>query len=255
MSPREKRTSLREEQFSLDSATLAVPEYFYTTSLIKESTALPRPYTVLSSDGQGLPSGSSTIFAPGAHHPPKQSRSHRDDGIETPHSTSSGLPLSIAQPYEFSSHDYSNYENSGVDLSSGSDPLQSEELVHSNFHSWYDSNLQASAESHALTSELFQSYDFSVLDRQVGIATTTLNRSRRQHALPPRSNKPSTSSFETSRMPHNLRPRRRGPLKKQVRQKADAMRDIGACWRCRKYKKSVSQEAPSDAISILLELF
>jgi hypothetical protein len=33
--------------------------------------------------------------------------------------------------------------------------------------------------------------------------------------------------------------RRSGPLDARVREKAEEMRDIGACWRCRKYKKPV----------------
>jgi hypothetical protein len=34
--------------------------------------------------------------------------------------------------------------------------------------------------------------------------------------------------------------RRAGPLNEHTRRKADEMRDVGACWRCRKYKKPVS---------------
>ena len=37
--------------------------------------------------------------------------------------------------------------------------------------------------------------------------------------------------------------RRSGPLDARVREKAEEMRDIGACWRCKKYKKSVSMRS------------
>lgn len=37
------------------------------------------------------------------------------------------------------------------------------------------------------------------------------------------------------------RPARGGPMSDMQKSKADLVRDLGACWRCRRYKKSVSQ--------------
>lgn len=45
---------------------------------------------------------------------------------------------------------------------------------------------------------------------------------------------------EESKSSNLPRPRRRGPLDSATRDKVEEMRDLGSCWRCRKYKKSAS---------------
>lgn len=59
-----------------------------------------------------------------------------------------------------------------------------------------------------------------------------------------RANYLSSNSSRVKRDSQGPKPKRRGPLNPEVRHKVEEMRDMSACWRCRKYKKSVSRSWP-----------
>ena len=237
----ERTASDRREPFFVDCTTLSVPEKFYSTSIADESTSPHLPNSILLSN---LPESQSKSEP----RPATNARSlellvlRRQNENEDANAPDTGLAFGIEKSSQPQSQDYNQsiYDSSSL---SGQYTSRLETLELRNSVSWGGDIPQFSAFDHAGPQPPFQTYGLPSSDAEVLSGSAAVRRSRRHKAPKVKNSRLQNSSEDGYQTQPLLRPRRRGPLKKHTRQKADTMRDMGACWRCRKYKKSVSQYA------------